>query len=441
MTTADGTPGLYYAFAYIAYSILIEVLLNQQKKWKKRAIGYILLALSIFAVIVVTDGYQEISQFLYLPICVLLIAIRFAYLKIMCQRNWIETWYYTAWAVMLSETAAAVQWQLYYFFSDGAVKLQGIFQQIFMLVLIHGLLILLCSVVGCEILRKWEQPVIRVHEALITGFIVFLVHLLSNISCFWPNTTLSAATSREFFLLRMVVNICGIGALYVIHMRMMDEKWRYEVQILEKTLQFQKDNYQIMENSTNLVNQKYHDLKHYLNVLKTEAGEENVRQRLQEMENEIKVYEAQNKTGNKVLDTVLTAKNIECQSKKIQMNCIANGKILSFMDPFDISILIGNALDNAVEAVMKFSEPDKRLIYITIEQVKHFVRIRIENTVAEIPAFENGIPKTTKKDTENHGYGMKSMETIVNKYDGSIVGKVNGEWFELQILLQISGLH
>ena len=52
---------------------------------------------------------------------------------------------------------------------------------------------------------------------------------------------------------------------------------------------------------------------------------------------------AQNKTGNKVLDTILTAKSIECQSKKIQMNCIADGKILSFMDPFDISILIGNA--------------------------------------------------------------------------------------------------
>ena len=53
-------------------------------------------------------------------------------------------------------------------------------------------------------------------------------------------------------------------------------------------MQFQKDNYQTMENSTNLVNQKYHDLKHYLNVLKSEAGEETVRQRLLEMENEIK---------------------------------------------------------------------------------------------------------------------------------------------------------
>jgi len=46
-------------------------------------------------------------------------------------------------------------------------------------------------------------------------------------------------------------------------------------------------------------------------------------------------------------------------------------------------------------------------------------------------------PLTTKKDKENHGFGMKSMETIVNKYDGSIMGKVNGEWFELQLLLQM----
>lgn len=338
MTTTDGTPGLYYAFAYALYSALVMLLLNKDRKWKKEIPGTILMTFLIFWIIIVTDGYQNISQALYVPI---------------------------------------------------------------------------------------------------SGFIVLLVHLASNISCFWSNTPLSAATSREFFLLRMVINLCGVAALYVIHMRMMDEKWRYEVQILEKTLQFQKDNYQTMENSTNLVNQKYHDLKHYLNVLKSEAGEETVRQRLLEMENEIKIYEAQNKTGNKVLDTILTAKSIECQNKKIQMNCIADGKILSFMDPFDISILIGNALDNAVEAVMKFQDPDKRLIYITIEQVKHFVRIRIENTVAEVPAFDHGIPLTTKKDKENHGFGMKSMETIVNKYDGSIMGKVNGEWFELQLLLQM----
>ena len=437
MTTTDGTPGLYYAFAYALYSALVMLLLNKDRKWKKEIPGTILMTFLISWIIIVTDGYQTISQALYVPISGFIVLVRFFYLKFACERSWMETWYYTAWAIMLSECCAAIQWQLYYFFVDGNVKVQTLLTQILMLLVIHGILLLICYVAGREILYKWEQPEIRLHEVFSTGFIVLLVHLASNISCFWSNTPLSAATSREFFLLRMVINLCGVAALYVIHMRMMDEKWRYEVQILEKTLQFQKDNYQTMENSTNLVNQKYHDLKHYLNVLKSEAGEETVRQRLLEMENEIKIYEAQNKTGNKVLDTILTAKSIECQSKKIQMNCIADGKILSCMDPFDISILIGNALDNAVEAVMKFQDPDKRLIYITIEQVKHFVRIRIENTVAEVPAFDHGIPLTTKKDKENHGFGMKSMETIVNKYDGSIMGKVNGEWFELQLLLQM----
>ncbi len=47
--------------------------------------------------------------------------------------------------------------------------------------------------------------------------------------------------------------------------------------------------------------------------------------------------------------------------------------------------------------LLKFQDPVKRLIYITIEQVKHFVRIRIENTVAEVPAFDHGIPLTTIK--------------------------------------------
>ena len=168
------------------------------------------------------------------------------------------------------------------------------------LLVIHGILLVICCVAGREILYKWEQPEIRLHEVFSTGFIVLLVHLASNISCFWvQHPVVSGDIQGSFFLLRMVINLCGVAALYVIHMRMMDEKWRYEVQILEKTLQFQKDNYQTMENSTNLVNQKYHDLKHYLNVLSQRLVKKRYGNSLLEMENEIKIYEAQNKTGNR----------------------------------------------------------------------------------------------------------------------------------------------
>lgn len=67
MTTTDGTPGLYYAFAYALYSALVMLLLNKDRKWKKEIPGTILMTFLIFWIIIVTDGYQNISQALYVP--------------------------------------------------------------------------------------------------------------------------------------------------------------------------------------------------------------------------------------------------------------------------------------------------------------------------------------------------------------------------------------
>ena len=172
MTTTDGTPGLYYAFAYALYSALVMLLLNKDRKWKKEIPGTILMTFLIFWIIIVTDGYQNISQALYVPISGFIVLVRFFYLKFACERSWMETWYYTAWALMLSECCAAIQWQLYYFFVDGDVKSQTLLTQILMLLVIHGILLVICCVAGREILYKWEQPEIRLHEVFSTGFII-----------------------------------------------------------------------------------------------------------------------------------------------------------------------------------------------------------------------------------------------------------------------------
>ena len=54
------------------------------------------------------------------------------------------------------------------------------------------------------------------------------------------------------------------------------------------------------------------------------------------MEEEIRQYETQNKTGNEVLDTLLGAKGIECQKEEIELTCVADGSLLEFMDVMDI---------------------------------------------------------------------------------------------------------
>ena len=71
------------------------------------------------------------------------------------------------------------------------------------------------------------------------------------------------------------------------------------------------------------------------------------------MEQEIRSYEAQNKTGNEVLDTILTSKSLYCQQHGITLTCVADGAALDFMDTMDLCSLFGNALDNAIEGTAK----------------------------------------------------------------------------------------
>lgn len=67
----------------------------------------------------------------------------------------------------------------------------------------------------------------------------------------------------------------------------------------------------------------------------------------------------QNKTGNKVLDTVLTTKSLYCNKHGIIFTCVADGTLLDFMDVMDICSIFGNALDNAIECEMKIPEKEK----------------------------------------------------------------------------------
>ena len=160
---------------------------------------------------------------------------------------------------------------------------------------------------------------------------------------------------------------------------------------------------------------------------------------LDKMEHEIKVYETQNKTGNRILDAVLTNKSMVCQKREIELKVIIEGQSLSFMDDMDISALFGNMLDNAIESVSRQKEKEKRLIWLYVSREKQFVRIRTENYCDEKIRFRNGMPVTTKKDKRLHGYGMKSICATVEKYGGSTVACQRDNWFELKILIPISG--
>ena len=290
--------------------------------------------------------------------------------------------------------------------------------------------------------RKYYKEIkslnVSYKEVTLVIVISLVVFTLSNISYVYTNTPFSARLSNDIFNIRTLVDFGGVAFLMAYHIQLTEIQMKIEVENLENLLEMQYVNYKISLMSIEMVNQKYHDLKHQIAVLKKAIDSADAIKYLDEMENEIKIYEAQNKTGNKILDTVLTSKSIYCQSKGINLTCVADGAALEMMDSIDVSILFGNILDNAIESVNKIQDNQRKLIHLTVARQKGFLRIRAENCYVGDLVFQNGLPITTKKRKFNHGYGLKSIQNIVKKYSGSVTFDTKNSWFEIRILIPLN---
>ena len=197
---------------------------------------------------------------------------------------------------------------------------------------------------------------IRPRTTCIAAVMAAAIYILSSISYTQLNTPFSARGTMEIYTMRTVVYFGGVALLFAYQSQLRDLLTQREADALRNMLHIQYENYKIRQESIDLINQKYHDLKHQIAVLRAESGEKR-NAVLDNMEQEIKAYEAQNDTGNKVLDTVLTGKSLTCRTKNIQLTCVADGTALDFMDVMDISNLFGNALDNAIESTDKITDP------------------------------------------------------------------------------------
>jgi len=150
----------------------------------------------------------------------------------------------------------------------------------------------------------------------------------------------------------------------------------------------------------------------------------------------VQLYDTAVKTGNETLDVILTEKSLRAHAEGVTLSCVADGAALNFIGDGDLYSLLGNAVDNALEAVMKIDEKEKRIISINVSRVEDFVTVCIRNSFdGNIKFDEQGMPLTSKADPNYHGYGIKSMKYIAEKYDGSLSFNVKDGMFKLNLLL------
>ena len=198
----------------------------------------------------------------------------------------------------------------------------------------------------------------------------------------------------------------------------------------------EQEQYELSKENIALINQKCHDLKHQVRAIRS-MNKEEIDAYLHGIEASIEIYESIVKTGNEVLDTILTEKSLYCKERGITVSCVADGSQMGFINTIDLYAILGNALDNAIEAVEKFKHKEKRQIDVMIYRQQQFLVINIINPTKEMPVFEEELPRTTKKDRYHHGFGLKSIQYMVNKYDGNLNVSVEDGCFSLKILVPI----
>jgi len=211
---------------------------------------------------------------------------------------------------------------------------------------------------------------------------------------------------------------------------------RQELEVMNMLWKKEQEQYELSKENIALINQKCHDLKHQIRALRN-STEEGTREYLREIENSIQIYETIVKTGNEVLDTILTEKSLYCKEKDITVSCVADGSQLGFIHTVDLYAILGNALDNAIEAVEKLEEKEKRQIDVLIYKQQQFLAMNIINPMEKTLVYEDELPVTTKGDKNYHGYGLRSIQYLLKKYDGTLSISNEDNCFSLMMLLPI----
>lgn len=206
-----------------------------------------------------------------------------------------------------------------------------------------------------------------------------------------------------------------------------------ELDLMQVMLNEKERQYNLLKESIELINLKCHDLRHQIRLIgegKGLSGEV-----VKEIEGAISIYDSKVETDNEILDIILTEKSLRCAYNGIALTCVADGKSLAFMDKADLYSLFGNALDNAIEAVMRLPT-DRRNIGVVVRRVGDMVSVNIHNSYAGKIKFDgSGLPVTTKEDNGFHGIGLKSMRRIAEKYAGTMSVNADGDTFIVNIII------
>ena len=297
------------------------------------------------------------------------------------------------------------------------------------LLIVYVIIYTIVFIIFNERINKDEAKISNFSIVLISGLILLIDIIINSIIIYSDKFQ-----GKEVSIIICTYNIlCCLMVLFLLFNILNIKQLKTELTITSQLLNKAEEQYKQNKENVDLINIKCHDLKHQIRNFGNKANISN--ETVKELENIINIYDSNIKTNNDALDLILTEKSLLCQKKNINLKCFADCSKLNFITEADLYSLFGNMIDNAIEAVTKIEDVNKRSISLIVRNALSCTSIFISNYYeGKIILDNNGMPKTTKLNNGYHGYGLKSIKLIVDKYNGDFKIDIKDNIFMIQIL-------
>ena len=291
-----------------------------------------------------------------------------------------------------------------------------------------ALLIYYVAVKGNQKRSKLENGDLR-----ITVLAAVLLLTAITLSVYWSYDSELEGTKIGGMICPAYSFICSAFVLILAYRVLWENGMKKEHEKMEEMLRMADIQQKSSREAIDIINIKCHDLKHQLRALEWVENEETRSDYLKEITGAISIYDATYNTGCRPLDYVLREKTLLFNEYQVEFSCMAEGHCIDFMTAADVYALFGNALDNALECVQEEKE-EERFISLHLTKRGEIVIVHVENRCSREVQFQDGFPVTHKKDKTRHGFGVRSIAYIVEKYDGQVFMKAENGKYLLDIM-------
>lgn len=295
----------------------------------------------------------------------------------------------------------------------------------------------LCYLFVYRTIPLWSITQVGLPRAAVLGMIITISLILKELQVSITDSGVESLPEYSvfFILLQAALLLCLL--LFEQYQQKARENTAYRLQ--QVTVLALMKNIRVRQEKDEAIRSLRHDLKNHMLTLRHLVGSDCKAQAMKYIDDflgQADLSELRLQTGSPLLDGLIGEKLSAAVQNGIAVNVVTDFQKGELLDNFDLCVIFGNALDNAIESCLKAPE-GQRFIDIKGGPVTGNLLLRIANSTAEPVSTAGGLPLSTKRDREQHGFGLKNIQRALEKYHGTLDAHMEGEQFVLSILIPL----